>query len=410
MAVPQNNLVQVQTYQESGLIALQNQNCFMDPRVCNSKFKDFQNLTGNKGDTVTFAKPYRAVAMPTLTVTFQGTEMRQQSLTVDQAWNVARAFTAEQFIFDVDEYMDQIGLSAVQALGAKIEANAAQGIIDHTYRFYGDGTTSINSYGQLALALAFDRDYGAVNTGRAVGIIDNISSAQIVDSGSNKFAPARNDQIVMSWEVGSFSNCDWFNSNLLKVHIAGFAGINQTQLTFSSISADGTQITFTHGAGIQADFFKSGDLLYFQNTDLRYVTWTGYETSQNAVQVRITADSDSGSGTVVANIYPALSAVVGDQNQNLNRPLVGSDVAKVVTSHRAGIIMTGKPFYLAMPKLPSTSPFDSAQTIDPDTGISLRMYHGEIFGQNQRGMVHDVLWGLTYADEYCMRLCLPISG
>lgn len=406
MAVPINNLRAVQTYQESALAYLTNLSCFFDPRVVNTKFKDFENFTGQLGDTVTYSKPFRYVAQDTLTVTYQSSTMRQESLTVDKAKNISPAFTAEQFVFTVDKYMDEIGMAGVQELGAVIEKDVASTIVDNTYRFYGDGTTSINSFNQLALAMAYFRNYGSANN-NYVGIIDDISQANIVGSGLSQFTLDRNNELAMSWELGKFANTDWFVSNLLPTHTAGYCGLNNTQLTFSSISADGTQITFTHSAGVQSDFFKEGDLLYFE-TDVRYLTFVGHAPSQNAVQVRITADADSASGTVVANVYPALIFSSTNPEANLSRALAGTDTARVITSHRAGVIMSGKPFYLAMPRLPSTDPFPSAQSIDPTTGISLRMYHGEVFGQNQRALVHDVIWGKMLTPEYAMRLCFPI--
>lgn len=407
MAVPSNSLKAVQTYQESALAFLTNQNCFLDSRVCNTKFKNFESMTGQLGDTVSFDLPYRYVANDTLTVTYQPTTMREQTLTVDKSKNVSPAFTAEQFIFNVEDYMDKIGMSAVAELGAVIEADIASDIINHTYRFYGNGTTAINSYEQLASALAYFRNYGAPRS-NTVGIIDDITEATIVGSGLTKFATDRNNVIANSWELGSFSRCDWFTSNLLPTHIAGYAGVNASTLTFASINAAGTQITFTQGDGVQSAYLKAGDLLYFE-TDVRYLTFIGHQPSQNEVQVRITADVDSGATTVVADIYPALDSTAGDAVRNLSRALTVADTAKVVNSHRAGIIMAGKPFFLAMPKLPSTDPFPSSQTIDSDTGVSLRMYHGEVFGMNQRALVHDVIWGKTFVDEYCMRILFPLA-
>jgi hypothetical protein len=57
MAVPNNILQQVQTYQLSNLAYLQNLNCFV--ATANTKFKNFEKLTANLGDTVTFDLPPR---------------------------------------------------------------------------------------------------------------------------------------------------------------------------------------------------------------------------------------------------------------------------------------------------------------------------------------------------------------
>ncbi len=70
--------------------------------------------------------------------------------------------------------------------------------------------------------------------------------------------------------------------------------------------------------------------------------------------------------------------------------------------------MSGKPLFIAMPRLPSTTPFPSSQATDPDTGVSLRVYYGELFGQNTRSLVHDVIWGKTLTSEYALRLVIPL--
>jgi len=80
----------------------------------------------------------------------------------------------------------------------------------------------------------------------------------------------------------------------------------------------------------------------------------------------------------------------------------------VLPSHRCGLIMSGDPLFLAMPRLPEEVPYPTAATTDPDSGASLRTYYGSLFGQNQRGMVTDVIWGSTLVDEYAMMVALPL--
>ena len=105
MAVPNNILQQVQTYQRSALAYLENLNCFIS--TCNTKFKNFQDEIANLGDTVTFDLPPRMITANSLIATFQSAEQRVENLTVDRAENVSYAFTAQQFIFNVEDYMDR---------------------------------------------------------------------------------------------------------------------------------------------------------------------------------------------------------------------------------------------------------------------------------------------------------------
>lgn len=412
MALPTNTLQQVQTYQDSSLAYLQNLNCFV--ATANTKFKDFENLEANLGDTVTFDLPPRYTVNDSLVATFQDSEQRVQSLTVDQAKNVSYAFSNQQFVFNVEDYMNKFGKSAVAELSTYVEADVASTILDNTYRFYGDGVTAINSFGQLALALAFFRNYGAAKDNTKCYLSD-IANAEIVNTGLNQFVPRRNEEMAMSWDVGRFSNCDFFQSNLLPIHTAGTVGQAATTLTVTAVTTDadgGISAITCSGAGTDADAIKEGDLLRFDDgvsgvSDVRYRTFIGHTPSANPVQVRATADAASSADSVTIPIYPKLYSAAG-RNQNVTTAIVATMELSTLPSHRAGLICSGNPLYLAMPRLPEEVPFPTANKSDPDTAVSMRMYYGSLFGQNQRGMVNDLIWGKTLVPEYSMRLVFPL--
>ncbi len=415
MAVTAANILQtVQTYQMSGLAYLQNLNCFIG--TANTKFKDFDKLEANLGDTVGFDLPPRFTTTNSLVATFQPAEQRVQTLTVGNAENVAYAFSAQQFIFNVHDYMERFGKAAICELGARVEADVAQVCVTNTFRFYGDGVTPINTYNQLASALALFRNFGSAK-GKAKGYLGDTIVPAIVGSGLNQFAPVRNDKIANSWEVGGFSNCDWYQSNLLPIHIAGTVGQAGTVLTVvnTTLDANGNVIAITFAGAPAADPAAILNFDKFQFNDgvagqpnLRYRTFIGHEVSANPVQFRATADVlSTGGGQVTVPIFPPLQAAPAN-NQNLNVPIVAGMQVTVLPSHRAGMITAGDPFYLGMPMLPQEVPFPTANQGDPDTGVAIRQYYGSLFGQNQRGMIHDCIWGKTLVDEYAMSLIFPL--
>ncbi len=87
MALPNNIVQNVQTYNKADLAYLQNINCFVS--TANTKYRDFQKANpANLGDTITFDKPPRFIANDGLVVSFQGVEQRVQSLTVDKSKNI----------------------------------------------------------------------------------------------------------------------------------------------------------------------------------------------------------------------------------------------------------------------------------------------------------------------------------
>lgn len=410
-----NILQTVTTYNDSGLALLLNSFAFVS--TSNSKFKDFDRIEKNLGDTVEFDKPPRFTTTNSLVVSFQSAVQRVQTLTVDQQASTAYEFTAQQFIFNVRDYMDKFGKSAIAEIGTQVESNVAQLAETNTYRFYGDGVTPINSYGQLASALALFRNYGAAKD-NTKGYLSDITFPAVVNSGLNQFALARNNREAMSWEIGNFSNCEWYQSNLLKTHTSGSEGEAGSTLTVVSVTKDAndaiTDIVFSGtSAASDADSVKAYDKFVFSDgvagqADIRYLTFIGHKASQNPVQFRATADAASTGGSQVSvSIYPPLKASSG-QDQNISREITAGMQATVLPSHRCGLIMAGNPLYLAVPRLPDEVPYPTAIAMDKDSGVSIRQYYGSLFGQNQRGMVHDIIWGSTLVDEYAMMVALPL--
>lgn len=415
MAAPTNILQQVITYNRSNLALLLNTFAFIS--TSNKKFQRFNDdVPKNLGDTVSFDLPPRFTTTNSLVVSFQSAVQRVQQLTVNQQASTAYEFTAQQFIFNVRDYMEVFGKSAIAEIGTKVESNVSQLAETNTFRFYGDGITPISTYLQLANALAFFRNFGAAKD-NTKGYLSDITFPQIINSGLNQFTIDKNNREMMSWEIGKFSNCDWYQSNLLKTHQAGTEGNAGSVLTVVSTvtNADGgvIQITFSGtSAASDPNSIKAYDKFQFSDgvsgqTNLRFLTFIGHQPSQCPVQFRATADAASTGGSqVTVDIYPALQATAG-QNQNINTPIVPGMQVTVLPNHRCGLIMAGNPLFLAMPRLPEEVPYPTSVQQDPDSGASIRQYYGSLFGQNQRGMVHDVIWGSTLVDEYALMVALP---
>lgn len=416
MAVPNNILQNVQTYNKADLAYLLNRFCFI--ATANKKYRDFQQANpANLGDTITFDKPPRFVANDTLVVNFQGVEQRVQTLTVDNAKNIGIAVTAQQLIFNLEDYMDRFGRSAIDELGSVVEADIANLCVTSPYRFYGDGVTPINSFGQLAQALALFRNFGAARD-MTRGYLSDIAIPGIVNTGLNQFAINRNNETANSWELGQFSQCEWYESNLLPVHTAGSNGQEGTTLTVVSTTqnSDGGVITITFSGSSSASDSSAvleNDKGQFQDnvstyTNLRYRTFIGHQVSSCPVQFRVTADAASTAGSqVTVSIDPPLQAASG-KNQNINTSIVAGMQVKFLPSHRAGMIQSGNQFYVAIPPLPDQDPFATSVVTDEDSGASLRMYTGAQFGQNSQGTVHDVIWGKTQVNDNCMSVIFPL--
>jgi hypothetical protein len=436
MAIDNNALVQVQTYNRSDLALLQNLYCFIG--TSNGKFKNFQNEIANLGSSTTMDLPPRFTSADGLVASYQPAVQRTATITCDQATNTSYGFTAQERIFnvdkDVDSYMSVFGKSAAATLGSKIEANIAKNanssvpvynVVNgqqvatgalHTEsgptRFFGDGVTQINSYQQLDQMIE-----NFLATGMASDIkvyLPNTKVPSIIGNGLNQFAPNRNNEIANSWEIGEFAGVRYYKSNLLPTHTAGTLGQAGTTLTVTSTNdptgANITQITCS-GAGTDADAIKSADLGQFLDPSaaltVRQLTFIGNNLTDQPVQFRVTANAASSGGNVTFNITPALQATAG-ANQNISKNIVAGMTLKFLPSHKCGVVIAGGANFISMPRLPDQSPFATANEADPDSGLSIRMTTGALLGQNFTGTIKDCTWGSLWVPEYTMRMAFPL--
>lgn len=437
-----NELRQVVSYNRSGLALLSNSNCAIS--TFNTKFKDFQNYAGNLGSSVTFTKPPRFTDTQGLVATWQAYQQLFHTLSCDQARNVSFSVTDQDQMFNLDNssemFMKDAGISAIGQLGNAIEVNVLRNatssvpvmtVIDgqnvptgamHTesgpYLYYGDGTTPINTFAQIAQIIALQKNYGAPKNAFKLYMPDMVYPS-IVNSGLSQFTLERNDEMAKTWEMGSFkggNSCNFYSSNLLPIHNAGSLGDTAATLTLVSTNDPTgnniTQLTFS-GAGTDSQAVKSGDVMSFldgvaNQPDIRYLTYQGGARSANKVQIRAIASSASSGGNVTIDITPALKSSFGI-GQNLSRSLAPGMQIKIEKTHRAGFLISGEAAFLAMPKLPTETPFMSSSEMDPDTAVGLRLSYGSLLGQNQKGFIYSGTWGSTIVPEYSRRVLFPVN-
>lgn len=417
-----NILQNVITYNESGLALLENLNCFI--ATANTKFDKFNDqIPKNLGDTVSFDLAPRFNTVNSLVIAIGPANQRVQNLSVTGQASTSYAFSNQQFIFNARDYMERWGKSAIAQIGAKVEADVASVAETHTYRFFGDGLTPINTYLQLATALAQFDEFGSVKSGKK-GYLANTTVPGIINSGLNQFTTVRGNREALSWEIGEFAECDWYRSNLLPTHVAGTVGNEGSTLTVVSttLNADGSiaSITFSGAPASDPAAVKAYDKFRFNDgvaghPNLRFLTFIGGQVSQAPVQFAAQFDAASDGGGLVtvtlgtaAGALPLLAGVPTTTTFGINNQVVAGMQVSVLPNHRCGLITSGNPLMLAMPKLPEQEPFPTSVAMDPETGVSIRQYFGTIFGQNQQVMVHDCIWAKTLVPENAMMIAFPM--
>jgi hypothetical protein len=420
----------VTTYQKAIIAYLLNQNVAMD--LANKTFYDFQNRPGNLGDAISWNIGSQATTVNSLVISPSPVNLEKATLITANAVSSAYAFDEKEYIYNVPDFMRNFGEERALEIGAVVEANILEHIpgtarykdgqnalngqiIDPTsgpYRFYGDGIDEINSFQKLSTIISGFQDYGAARN-NLIGIIPLTKKDTIIGNGLDQFALNRNNEIAQTWDLGTVAGCRWTNSNLLPRHNAGTIGDGEIPITLVSTNDPSgqnvTQLTFTCSLGNDVNAVKAGDLIGFTEPTFRYRRYVGHSISDQPVQVRVTADSATTAGTFTVDIYPPLVSVP-TAKQNLSVPLAAGMTAFIPKSHLCGVVWSGDPFFLAMPKLSDYSPWESVSRMDAETGIALRNYWGNDFGKNFRGYVMDAIYGAYLIAKNSMRILFPLPS
>ncbi len=429
MSTSDNYFQTVTTYNQAGLAKFINSNCFVS--TCNTKYKQLQNVPNNLGSSISFDRQSQFLSGRGLVAQFQPIVENVETMTVNSSANVSYAYTAQQLIFNLDDWLDGFGEDAVMELSATVESNVAKNAdssanaddgsvnpLSGPFRFYGNGSTLINSIAQLSEVKTRFMDLSAAK-GNMKMYIPLTVEPQIVNSMMNQFVLKRNEDDAMSWEIGNWAGIDMYRSNALPKHISGTVGQAQTTLTLVSVNdptgANVTQLTFSGASASDASAIKAGDLASFQwgvsgETDLFMLTYTGHFESNQPVQFRAKYDAASDvSGNVVVDVYPPLVWKSDNAKKNLSSPLSPGMQVKFITSHQCGLLVTGNAFFLGMPELPDQYPFPTDNTTDEDTKVSIRTTYGTRYGENFQGLVHDCIWASHLVPWYAMRIAFPLN-
>jgi hypothetical protein len=184
-------------------------------------------------------------------------------------------------------------------------------------------------------------------------------------------------------------------------------------ITGITTDADGGISALTcSGAGSDVDAILAHDVLRFNDgvsgkADVRYRSWIGHKPVDVPVQIRATADATSVTDSVVVSIFPKLYSASSNK-QNVDQTIVVGMELSALPSHRCGFICGGDALFVAMPSLPDEDPFTTIRSQDTETGAAIRMYSGSKFGLNERGTVHDGIWGKVMVPNYAMRIAFPL--
>jgi len=438
-----NVLISVQGYvTDEALPALDN--ALVVTRSFDGQFKNWDKpeTYGTRGDSFQIKKQTRFSVQDTLNfdpVTSGAFQEQYMNVTADKEALVNYAATDMQLAtFEPKSLMMTNKASAITTLSNQIEQDSARTAALGGYRFFGNPIIQpgqLQSVGEVTNSVARMRSFGGMGEAHYIMPLD--VAAQVIQSGLQQFAPKRNDEIADEGEIGYLGGVDrvrFLQSTLLPIHTAGTmtttdVAINQgTGFTIDSVvvvapgaTAPNGTTTFTLSGVTTGATIVENDMIQITpqagSAPLRYLNYYAHDTlSLNPIQGRVTVgDTADGGGNITFTIEPALifDASGVDVNRNLSRDIItggAGDKLVVTESHRAGAFFFTPFIKFVNPKLPSTDPFTSVSEVTDDSAISLRCYHGYVFGANTTQFVHDSLYGYGVAPEGVTRLVYPVDS
>ncbi|TXG86343.1 MAG: hypothetical protein E6R13_00655 [Spirochaetes bacterium] len=447
MTTPIDNiLVQVQEYAPSYLTYLDNQTLYI--RESNKRFENFNTkFSANLGDTIKFDLQIRANVTRSLVAADQPIVQRFSTITAGNAYNSAFIVSDPQRIFNfaksestseqIEYYMENFTKPQGEAISSAIEEDMSKNIIgartyqdsnriirtdkeSGAFRFFGNGTTQINSAQQLAQMNANFRAWGNV-FGKVNCYLPMTKIPLFVDNFLNQFVPTRNEEMAKKWMLGTYQNVDYFDTNIIPRHDSGTVGsLAQTLTVLSVITNPQNQITGVVASGASVsdpNAIKANDMVEFNlssnaNLNTTFGTFVSGLDTGLKVQNRVAEDagSDSSGNVTITFIRPFTVGSALDDSINIVKPIVPNMTLSVPPSHFAGSLHTKDAFLLAMPRLPETTPYPSAVVQDSQSGASLRMYYGFLgTGEPAQRVVLDCITGSALIAERSMRIILPLN-
>lgn len=437
-----NTLQNVQGYVDIAEPLLTNELC-----VVRTLCKDYENWDkpeqyGTRGQTFLAKFPTRLTPINwSLTFSPDGTvgsfAERTISITADQLVNLPYPITnVESAVFKTKNIISDNMRTSINEMANQFEKFAIDSVANSGYRFIGPPAAAagqMQTVEEITIGVNQFQSFGCGGL-RGYCVMPMLAAARTTQSSLQQFVLKRNETIALKGEIGELggvTGITFCRNNMLGTHISGTAAEDPANLstgfTIVSVTPDNTVnpddgagtntstvvITGTPGLTIlENDLLDIGEL----NTGnpLRFLTFTGYVSSEGPVQGRVIADAvEAPGGTYTFQIQPSLIFDGTDTNayRNLSRAIIpGTDTIRFVRSHSRGLLYYGDYGKWVAPTLPDTDPFPSGSVRSVDTGVSFRAYYGQVgIGNPTKYFVHDAIFGYGRASEGFARVIYPLN-
>jgi hypothetical protein len=376
----------------------------------------------DRGNTVQIALPNQYLVGDGETISsFPDTTESKLDLTVNYRKHIAMNFTTQDMtLYSKFKFDERFINPATDTLADFTESVLSQEVFNNIYLLSGTAGVAPSSYNAIAQVKSKMSRLGIPARGRWMAF-DDESYTEVISSGTlqNSFDMKLTRDINREAQLGRIAQFQTFSSSLFYQHQAGIGDGTLTPAnglvgcgTVKTLVPSGDQITLTGLPVTQADTLRVGDKLIFTGVyhpQPKVLVDTNLEYSVSILAVSNGGTTD-GSGEITITISNPIESGADNPKRNISdvTGLPAGTPAFLVTAN-SGVGSATKAKYklnyayiknaliFAAPPLaePQGIPANAkARRVDPDNGLSMRMYTFTD-GSNDKDLTRlDVLFGI----------------
>lgn len=346
-------------------------------------------------------------------------------LSLDSRKNIPMKFTTDEMTnFTKFKFRERILEPASDTLATVVESILAEKIFKRTYLLTGTAGVCPSSYAAVASLRAGMNKMGVPKKGRWL-MFDEDCYTEVISAGTlqNSFDQNLTRDINREAQLGRIAQFQSYSSAIAYQHQAGIGDGTATPAngfvdcgTVKTTVTSGNSLTLTGLPISQADTLRVGDKLVFGRSGALAPFHINPKTKQ-ATNIRFSVtltDVGTGatdtSGEIVVQFEPSIVSSATDPYRNISDTsgLQATTAVDLVTANAGvgsttkipykmniGYIKPALPFAAPPLKMPEGVPEGGkARMIDPDTGLSLRLYTFTDGTNDEDTKRLDILFGL----------------
>ncbi|WP_336717543.1 P22 phage major capsid protein family protein [Asaia bogorensis] len=385
-----NNLLTIKMITREALRLYRNSNSFL--KNVDTQYDSSFAKTGAKiGNTLNIRLPNDYVVGTGPTITPQGTQERQTSLSITNQFNVAMSFSSADLSLSLDDFSRRILAPAVNRMAGQVATTlmstvdmatmGGQGPAQHfVHNTDGSGNTISPTAATVLQGGAILTNNGVPEGTRRVAMVDPMTEARLVSGFSGLFNPQ--SKIGDQFETGLLSKntlgFDWYRDQTIIKHSTG----TLSGVTVNGAGQTGNMLSVSVGSGGSLTL-NPGDVFTVAGVNaVNYVTGASLGTPRQFTYTGTGPLTIAGGSSGTVSVFPAITPTGSTPGAQVAygtvtaAPASGAALTMVNTAgetYRTNLLYVPEAFTMATADLPMDSKQGVEMHRESYDGVSMRM-------------------------------------